>query len=57
MNVTGVPVTTGQEFTYIDCAMGKGQPWPGPDWSNALAQGLQDAGWEMRFNVNFGYYF
>lgn len=57
MNVTGVLVTAGNLFTYIDFAQGKNQPWLGPEWTDALAQGDANAKWEMRFNINFGYYF
>ena len=57
MNVTGVLVTAGQVYTYIDFAAGKNQSWLGPDWTSALAQGNPDAELEMRFNINIGYYF
>lgn len=57
MNVTGVMVTAGGLYTYIDFAQGKNQPWLGPEWTNALGSGTADANWEMRFNINFGYYF
>ncbi len=57
MNVTGVLVTAGNVYTYIDAAQGKDQPWLGPEWTNALAAGAGDAGWHMRFNMNIGYYF
>ncbi len=57
MNVTGVMITSGQVYTYIDHAMGKNQPWIGPDWTDALGAGNPDAEWETRFNINIGYYF
>lgn len=57
MNVTGAMLTAGNVYTYIDVAAGKDQPWLGPVWTNALAQGTEDANWEMRFNINIGYYF
>jgi len=57
MNVTGVLVTTGNVYTYVDFAAGKNQPWLGPVWTDALANGTADANWEMRFNINIGYYF
>lgn len=56
MNVTGALVTAGNVYTYIDFAAGKDQPWLGPVWTNALGSG-SDEGWEMRFNINIGYYF
>jgi len=57
MNVTGVLVSAGSIYTYIDAAQGKDQPWLGPVWGNALSSGTPDADWEMRFNINIGYYF
>ncbi len=57
MDVFGVLVSAGKVYTYIDYAMGKNQPWLGPDWTSALGEGNPDAKWEARFNVNVGYYF
>ncbi len=57
MNVTGVMVTAGPIYTYIDYAMGKNQPWLSPEWTNGLGAGNPDAEWEARFNINIGYYF
>jgi hypothetical protein len=63
MNVTGAMFTAGNIYTYFDFAAGKNQPWLGGDWSNSLANGpseaadAPDAEWEMRFNINVGYYF
>lgn len=57
MNITGVLVTAGQVYTYIDLAAGKDQPWLGPNWTNGLAEGDPDAEWHTRFNINIGYYF
>lgn len=57
MNVTGILVSAGNVYTYIDAAQGKNQPWLGPVWGNALSNGTADADWEMRFNINIGYYF
>lgn len=57
MNVTGVLVTAGNVYTYFDVAAGRDQPWLGPVWTNALASGTTDAKWEVRFNMNIGYYF
>ncbi len=57
MNVTGALFTAGNIYTYIDMAAGKNQPWLGSEWTNALAAGTVDADWEMRFNINIGYYF
>jgi hypothetical protein len=57
MNVTGVLVSAGSVYTYFDIAAGKDQPWLGPNWTNGLASGSIDAKWEVRFNMNLGYYF
>ncbi|WP_340114319.1 hypothetical protein [Maribellus mangrovi] len=57
MNVTGVLVTAGQVYTYVDLAQGKDHPWVGPVWTDALSSGTPDAEWETRFNINIGYYF
>lgn len=57
MNVTGVLVTAGHLYTYVDFASGKNQPWLGPGWTYALADGDPEEEWNMRFNINFGYYF
>ncbi|MFZ4861052.1 hypothetical protein ACL9RF_02615 [Sphingobacterium sp. Mn56C] len=58
MNVTGVMVSAGKVVTYIDVAAGKNQPWLGPEWNNALAQGgEQQDKWHVRCNMNIGYYF
>lgn len=56
-NVVGALVTAGPVFTYVDVASGKNQPWLGPDYGGAFAEGQPDARWETRFNVNVGYYF
>ncbi|MCZ4694951.1 hypothetical protein DWB61_08110 [Ancylomarina euxinus] len=57
MNVTGAMFTAGNIYTYFDLAAAKNQPWLGSEWTNALAAGTRDADWEMRFNINIGYYF
>ncbi len=57
MNVTGVLISAGNIYTYVDAAHGKNQPWLGSEWTNALGAGTADADWEMRFNINIGYYF
>lgn len=56
-NVLGALVTAGPIYTYIDVASGQNQPWLGPDYGGALAEGTPDALWETRFNINVGYYF
>jgi len=57
MNVLGILVSANPVFIYIDYAMGKHQPWLGPQWEDALTTGDANNSWEARFNVNFGYYF
>ncbi|MBD3331684.1 hypothetical protein GF356_02445 [candidate division GN15 bacterium] len=54
-NITGCLVTAGSVYTYVDVAQGKNQPWLGQ--FTGLGQGVEDAEWKMRFNINFGYYF
>lgn len=54
-NVTGVLVTAGSVYTYVDIAQGKNNPWLGE--FTGLGPGVKDAEWKMRFNVNMGYYF
>lgn len=55
--VIGFMVTSGSIYTYFDWVFGKNQAWIGDDWNNAFGKGISDADWNMRFNVNIGYYF
>ena len=55
--ITGVMVTAGNLYTYVDVAMGKNHPWIGPNYGTSLAAGTPDANWWTRFNINMGYYF
>lgn len=57
MNVLGCMVNAGNLITYLDWAMGKNQPWLGPEWQSGLSTGNSDSIWHSRFNINFGYYF
>jgi hypothetical protein len=57
MNVFGGMFTAGHVYTYVDFAMGKNHSWLGPNWSDAFSTGDSNEDWNMRFNVNFGYYF
>lgn len=57
MNVTGVLVTAGNLYTYIDYAAGYNHSWLGGNFINDFAAGNPEAKWEARFNINFGYYF
>jgi len=59
-NVLGFSGAAGPLYTYFDIAMGKNHPWLGDfpsTWTFGLAQGDPDADWEVRYNINFGYYF
>ncbi|WP_127844189.1 hypothetical protein [Psychroflexus aestuariivivens] len=57
MNVTGVLVTAGDVYIYIDYAAGYNHSWFGGDFTNELGEGNPNLDWEARFNINFGYYF
>lgn len=57
MNVTGVLVTAGNLYTYVDYAAGYNHSWLGGNFVDDFAAGSPDAEWEVRFNINFGYYF
>ncbi|HYH97325.1 hypothetical protein [Hyalangium sp.] len=56
-NVTGVHVAAGPIHAFIEVAAGRNQPFLGPDFATALAEGREGAGWGFRPNVNVGYYF
>jgi hypothetical protein len=55
--VWGTLIAAGPIFTYLDWAFGRNHPWLGPDYNAALGPGDPDAPWELRFNVNVGWYF
>ena len=57
MNVLGMLISAHPLYVYVDYALGKNQPWLGPQWTDALTVGDKTNGWESRFNINFGYYF
>lgn len=57
MNVTGVLVTAGNLYTYIDYAAGYNHSWLGGNFIDDFAAGNREANREARFNINFGYYF
>ncbi len=72
-NVLGALVTAGSIFAYFDVAMGSNHPWLTEAFGgNALGTGRgenfrepvtqdnpldDDPGWNVRFNINLGYYF
>ena len=55
--VPGFLVTAGNIYTYVDLAIGKNQPWLTSSFGQGLGAGDPDAEWNMRFNINIGYYF
>jgi len=57
MNVTGVLITAGNVYTYIDYAAGYNHSWLGGNFVDDFSVGNPDAKWEARFNINIGYYF
>lgn len=67
MMVPGFMITAGKVFTYVDFAMGKNHPWLTDNFGTGLGAGKTDANglpvpvkdvkWNLRFNVNIGYYF
>ncbi|MFT6841542.1 MAG: hypothetical protein ACJASR_000304 [Psychroserpens sp.] len=57
MNVFGAMFTAGNVYTYVDFAMGKNHSWLGPNWTNSFSTGDPSEAWNLRFNINFGYYF
>jgi hypothetical protein len=57
MNVTGVLISAGKVYTYIDYAAGYNHSWLGGNFVDDFAKGNPDAEWESRFNINIGYYF
>ena len=56
-NVLGVLLAGGPYYIYVDAAFGENHSWLGGNYGNSFAEGDPNADWEMRFNVNFGYYF
>lgn len=56
-NVLGMAAAAGPLYCYFDIAAGKNHPWLGGSWPYGLAFGMPDADWEVRYNINFGYYF
>ncbi|WP_376708408.1 carbohydrate porin [Shewanella surugensis] len=50
MNVTGVAITSGGLFTYVDFVVAENQPFVGGSMAG-------DGGVNKRVNINFGYYF
>ncbi|MCF7801389.1 MAG: hypothetical protein K9N34_05155 [Candidatus Marinimicrobia bacterium] len=55
--IPGFLVSAGKVYTYVDYAMGVNQPWLTDTFGIGLGQGVANAKWNKRFNVNIGYYF
>lgn len=55
--IPGFLITAGSIYTYVDFALGKNQPWLTDTFGLGLGEGVEDPDWNMRFNVNMGYYF
>jgi hypothetical protein len=59
-NVLGMAAAAGPLYCYFDIAAGKNHPWLGEfpsTWYFGLGPGDPNADWEVRFNINVGYYF
>ena len=56
-NVTGMHITMGPLFCYVDYMLAKNHAWLGGDGQTAFAKGLKDEDWKISFNFNIGYYF
>jgi hypothetical protein len=56
-NVIGCSVDASLLYVYIDVATGRNHPWLGGDWTDGLASGGEETGWNTRFNINIGFYF
>lgn len=52
MNVTGVAISAGGLYTYIDLITAENQPFVGGSMDSPV-----DGGTNTRLNINFGYYF
>jgi len=67
MLVPGFLITAGNIWTYVDFAMGKNHPWLTDNFGTGMGAGQLDAqgkpipvddmDWNLRFNINVGYYF
>ncbi len=67
MLVPGFLVTAGNIFTYVDFALGKNHPWLTDNFGTGMGAGhldengrpmpVEDLDWNLRFNINIGYYF
>ncbi len=61
-NITGILVSAGPVFTYFDIAQGVNQPWLTDNFGVGVGPGHEDLGigdseYNIRFNINIGFYF
>lgn len=61
-NITGVLVSAGPVFTYFDIAQGINHPWLTDAFGTGVGPGHEDLGigeseYNIRFNINIGFYF
>ena len=56
LNIPGVMVTAGPVFTYFEAFMGKNMIFVGNE-TEPMGAGNSNAGWNVRYNINMGYYF
>ncbi len=61
-NITGVLVSAGPVFTYFDIAQGVNHPWLTDAFGTGVGPGHEDLGigdseYNIRFNINIGFYF
>ena len=67
MLVPGFLITAGNIWTYVDFAMGKNHPWLTNNFGKGMGAGqldeqgrpvpVDEMDWNLRFNINIGYYF
>ncbi|MEX2456247.1 MAG: hypothetical protein WD381_02995 [Balneolaceae bacterium] len=61
-NITGILLTAGPVFTYFDIAQGVNQPWLTESFGTGVGPGHEDLGigdsdYNIRYNINIGFYF
>ncbi len=61
-NITGFLISAGPVFTYVDIAQGINQPWLTDNFGVGVGPGHEDLGlgdseYNIRLNINIGFYF
>lgn len=56
-NTAGFLLAVGPVYTYLDFAAGRNHPFLGLQYVRALGPGDPTQSWELRFNINVGWYF